>query len=262
MYKIINRSRGPLILQNGDRLEKFGFAVVETITTSLTQMEKRKLISIHPFYTHNSSLPELPKEGAWYINGSNSYKFTKGTWENREVKPTLLPVTVKDGIQIHTEDKIYERQGKNWVILGGNQGIYVSNVKGMRELAQERFSPIEYKKAAFRVNPVTEETLLMIDVTGIDLLKFAKDVFDITPVGGKVGMIGGKIQALTDKEAQKLIDEYIYDEKIALSVMKIHGRDCRMTVYRSDNSLLIESNWLGHSSEDLQELLNRHGINL
>lgn len=261
-FKIINRFVGDyLILPSGEKVNRGGFSVVEEITTGLQQMQKKGHITIHEMFTHNSNLPELPKEGACYINGDRSYKFTKGSWEEKEVKPPLLPVALQDGFQLHTDDRIYERQGRDWVVLGGRNSAVSTKSKELGELAASRLEALEKSKAKFYVSPLTEETLFMIDITGINLLKFAKDAYDITPRTGKAAMLGQNNGYLTDEQAQDLIDKCSDDDQIALDMQRVYGKDCKMRVYRNGDSLLIEANWLNHTMEDLKELLNRHNIN-
>ena len=273
-YKIINRNDGFVILPNGERVERHSFAIVETIDQGYEKMQKRNLISIHPYtdYGKASPLPIPPKEGACYINGDVGYKYTKGHWEEKEITPPLLPVKLKDGYQLHTEDKVYERQGRFWVVLGGSKTTLKYNPleqKTMEDLAEARFSPltkpklVEQKPARFSKSPETQEVMLMLDVTGIDLIKFAQDAYELTPLTGKASMLGAKRNGKLSKEdAEKLVEQYKDDGEIALRMDKVKGKDCRMTIYRDGSSLLIDSIWTGHTTEDLKDLLERQNIKL
>jgi hypothetical protein len=229
-------------------------------------MEKAGLISIHQYFKGEVKLPEIPEEGACFINRDRSYKFSKGSWEEKEVKPPLLPVKLKTGYQLHTEDRIYERQGKMWVVLAGE--INIPNIKKSSEISAKRFSdtrftPLMPTKTSFRVSPEDGNTLLMIEITGIDLVRLAQDVYDLTPLSGKSQMLGGnKNGVLGKRRAQEIVDSFKEDKKIALHMGKIDARDCRLTVYRDGKVLLIESNWIGHTPEDMKILLERQNMNL
>ena len=269
-YRIINRHDGFVILPNGERVEKQNFAVVEKIDHAYRKLEKRGLITIHPFYGGEVSLPSSPKEGACFINGDIAYKYTKGHWEEKEVKPPLLPVTVKDGHQYHTEDRVYERQGKHWVVLGGSKNLVYhdpltqSRLDELAELAEARFTKKpEPPPTTFRKNPISDEVLLMIDISNVNLVKFAQDAYELTPISGKAAML--KVvnsNTLSQKVAENLVLEYKDDPNIALQMGKIKNRDCRITVYRDGSSLFIESNWMGHTAEELRDLLGRQNINI
>lgn len=273
-YKIINRNDGFVILPNGERVERHSFAIVETINQGYEKMQKRNLISIHPYtdYDKGDPLPVPPKEGACYINGDVGYTYTKGHWEEKEIKPPLLPVKLKDGYQLHTDDKVYERQGRFWVVLGGSKTTLKYNPleqKTMEDLAEARFTALPKKvneprpTARFTKSPETQEVLLMLDVTGIDLVKFAQDAFEITPLTGKASMLGIKKNGkLSQEEAYKLVEEFNENEEIALRMDRVKGKDCRLTVYRDGKYLLLDSIWTGHTTEDLKELLERHNIKL
>lgn len=273
VYKIINRNRGFVILPNGERLERHGSTTVDSVNQDYERLQKLGQITIHP-YEFNTQLekyllPKPPIEGSMYIVGCVSYAYESGRWVEKEVKPPLLPVKLKDGFQLHTNEKIYERQGNQWVTLGGSYIPVHSNpleLEQMGNLADERFSKPRKttgsNKVTFKLNPKTDEILLMIDITGVDLVELAMSIFEMTPITGKAGMLGKKKAVLSREEAEAIVMAFNEDPIIALRMDKIKGKDCNFIVYRSDSHLFIESSWLGHTSEDLKNLLDKHGIKI
>lgn len=266
-FKIINRNDGFVVLPDGEKIERHNFTIVDRIDSGYTRMEKTGLISIHQYFKGEVKLPEIPEEGACFINGDRSYKFSKGSWEEKEVKPPLLPVKLKSGHQLHTEDRIYERQGKIWVVLAGE--INVPNIKESSEISAKKFSETRFTpltaqtKTTFRISPEDGSTLLMIEITGTDLVQLAQDAYDLTQPSGRARMLGeDKNGVLGKTRARKIVDSFKNNETIALHMGKIDARDCRLTVYRDGKALLIESNWIGHTPEDMKTLLERQNINL
>lgn len=96
----------------------------------------------------------------------------------------------------------------------------------------------------------------MINITGVDLAKFAQAVYARSiPVG--MGFLHARGGGLTDEDAKSLVNETGY---YALSMDYVHGRQCKMTVYRKDGKLQIYDSWHDHSAAALDDLLTEFNI--
>jgi hypothetical protein len=90
-----------------------------------------------------------------------------------------------------------------------------------------------------------------IDVTGIDLVKFVKGVYERSrPLG--LGFIHYTSGPLTDEEAKELIDE---EAKNPVCLDYVKGRACKMTVFRKEGGLFIRVPWYDHTNAQLKSLL-------
>jgi hypothetical protein len=98
----------------------------------------------------------------------------------------------------------------------------------------------------------------MIDITGVDLPKFIKEVYALSVPAG-LGFM--HFRALTDDEAQRIIDREGDNGRIAASMDYVNGRQCKMTIFRKLNGKLeINDSWSDHTSSQLDELLRRCGV--
>jgi hypothetical protein len=95
----------------------------------------------------------------------------------------------------------------------------------------------------------------MIDITGVDLVRFAQAVYRLSmPRGmGFLHAIGGP---LPEEEAKSLIQPA---GRIALSMDYVRGRACKMTVLRDGERLEIRDSWYDHTDVDLRTLLAEFG---
>jgi hypothetical protein len=91
----------------------------------------------------------------------------------------------------------------------------------------------------------------MIDITGVDLVKFVKKAYELSGPQG-LGFLHAKGGSLTDEETQELIRP---TGRIALSMDYVHGRACKMTVFREGDRLEIRDTWYDHSDLLLERLL-------
>jgi len=108
----------------------------------------------------------------------------------------------------------------------------------------------------------------MIEVTGIDLVKFVKKVYELSrPLG--MGFLQFTPDPLTDEQAKGLISVHKKDPSIKLSLDYVNGRSCKMTVYKETEGklfnkkekLFIRDNWYDHTDSQLKELLKDCGVN-
>ena len=98
----------------------------------------------------------------------------------------------------------------------------------------------------------------MIEVTGIDLKQFAKDVYDLSVPQG-LGFLRFEKGGLQDDVAEKLVfREPLYP----LNMDYVHGRACKMTVRKDGEKLFIDNTWYDHTDDQFKELLSRHNIQI
>lgn len=55
-------------------------------------------------------------------------------------------------------------------------------------------------------------------------------------------------------------EELLKDKKIALTMDYVHGRCCKMVVWKEGKQLWIRNTWYDHSDYDLEQLLERCGF--
>lgn len=96
----------------------------------------------------------------------------------------------------------------------------------------------------------------MIDITGVDLVEFAKVVYELSVPQG-LGFLHATSEPLTDDEAQSLIQA---EGKNALDMDYVRGRACKMHVRREGDKLLITDDWYDHTNRIYDELLTRFNI--
>jgi len=99
----------------------------------------------------------------------------------------------------------------------------------------------------------------MINITGIDLVKFVKKVYELSNPQG-LGFLHYNPQPLTDEEAEK----YIFKKDNSCIVMMdyVKGRSCKMNVFKNGDIFEISDKWYDHTDNQLKELLNEFNIKL
>lgn len=107
----------------------------------------------------------------------------------------------------------------------------------------------------------------MIEITGVDMAKFVKKVYELSkPLG--MGFLHFTPEPLSDEEAKSLINDN--DPKIKCSLDYVKGRSCKMTVHKEisgsmfnkKEKLFIRSPWFDHTDSQLKELLEHCGFNI
>ena len=106
--------------------------------------------------------------------------------------------------------------------------------------------------------PIME--MSMIDVTGIDLVEFAKAVYDLSLPKG-MGHLHYNPEPLSDEEAKGLVASSELKGHSALSMDYVKGRCCKMHVSRHEGQLEISDNWYDHTDAMFDKLLERFGLN-
>ena len=91
----------------------------------------------------------------------------------------------------------------------------------------------------------------MIDITGIDLVAFAQKVYELSVPRG-LGLLHDRAGGLSQDDAKALVNS---SGDIALRMDYVHGRGCKMIVFREEGRLEIKDSWYDHTDGDLQNLL-------
>ena len=97
----------------------------------------------------------------------------------------------------------------------------------------------------------------MIDITGIDLVEFAKKVYELSVSQG-LGMFHFTPEPLADEEAK----QFIHEGYIALSMDYVKGRACKMKVWNKDGKLTTNDNWYDHTDRTYKQLLEHFNIQI
>lgn len=97
----------------------------------------------------------------------------------------------------------------------------------------------------------------LIDITGIDLVEFAKKVYELSVPQG-LGFLHYTPKPLSDEEAKSCLRK---DTNFCLDMDYVNGRACKMTVFKEGEKLYIRDAWYDHSDSTFQKLLNSFNIN-
>ncbi len=93
-----------------------------------------------------------------------------------------------------------------------------------------------------------------IDITGINLIEFVKEVYKLSvPVG--LGWLHFTKEELTDEEAKEILDVWKNDRMLCLDMDYIKGRACKMYVFKEGKKLNIRVPWYDHTDIQLKKLL-------
>ena len=99
----------------------------------------------------------------------------------------------------------------------------------------------------------------MIDITGVDLVKFVKKVYELSVPQG-LGFLHATPEPLTDAEVGYIVNMYKEDKRIALDMDYVKGRACKMIVWRNEDKLEIRDDWYDHTDENFKKLLDTFNI--
>lgn len=91
-----------------------------------------------------------------------------------------------------------------------------------------------------------------------DLLRFVKCVYARSVPQG-MGVLHAKEGELSDADAQDCIDT---ENSPAVCMDYVHGRACKMTVFRDNAHLYVRKHWYDHSYVNYKELLAEFGVEL
>lgn len=95
----------------------------------------------------------------------------------------------------------------------------------------------------------------------IDLKKFIQKTYEMSSPHG-MGFFHAKDGGLTDAEAENIIARNGAEGRIAASMDYVHGRACKMTVFREEGELFVRPTWYDHSFGQYQRLLAEFGVTL
>lgn len=101
-----------------------------------------------------------------------------------------------------------------------------------------------------------KEVQTVIDITGVDLVVFAKKVYDLSSPQG-MGVLHYTPDPLTDDEAKQLVAE---NSDRPLSMDYVKGCTCKMVVWRNADRLGIRDTWYDHTDRVFKQLLESFGI--
>ncbi len=99
----------------------------------------------------------------------------------------------------------------------------------------------------------------MIEITGIDLRRFAKKVYELSPKTDKKDTH----ETLSDTMMGVVLTSGGLKgwKKYALDMKVVGGRECSMTVFESEQGRwFVQDLWHGHSQEQLKTLLDYCGV--
>lgn len=96
----------------------------------------------------------------------------------------------------------------------------------------------------------------MIDVTGINLVEFAKKIYELSVPQGS-GFLHFTPKPLTNEEAKQYIS---MEGQNALDMDYVNGRACKMHVRRENNKLTTSDVWYDHTNLAYQQLLDHFDI--
>jgi len=97
----------------------------------------------------------------------------------------------------------------------------------------------------------------MVEITGIDLVKFAQKVYDLSVPQG-LGFLHFTNDPLSEAEAKDIVKSG--DKKHPLSMDYIKGRACKMNVYVKDGKWFIHDSWYDHTNTQYKQLLESFDI--
>lgn len=100
----------------------------------------------------------------------------------------------------------------------------------------------------------------MIELKDVDLRKFVQKVYAMSQPQG-MGFLAAKSGGLSDQDADAILAR---DKtgRIAAGMDYVHGRACKMTIYRENDKYYIRDTWYDHSLSQLNSLLSEFGLTL
>lgn len=97
----------------------------------------------------------------------------------------------------------------------------------------------------------------MIDITGVDPVKFVKTVYALSKPQG-LGLLHYQPGELSDEDARRCIVGEGDDARISMDYVR--GRACKMTAWHENGRLVIRDKWFDHTDEQLHALLDAVGL--
>lgn len=100
----------------------------------------------------------------------------------------------------------------------------------------------------------------MIELKDVDLKRFVQKVYEMSKPQG-LGFFVAQSGGLSDEEAGEILARDLAG-RVAASMDYVHGRACKMTVFREDGKYYIRDAWYDHSAAQLSLLLSEFGLSL
>jgi len=94
-----------------------------------------------------------------------------------------------------------------------------------------------------------------VEITDVDLVEFVKKVYELSNPQG-LGALHFQMGYLSDEDAKKIV-EY---GKGGVHMDYVHGRACKMNVFKEDDKLFIGTPWHDHTEGQLKSLLEHFNI--
>jgi hypothetical protein len=149
------------------------------------------------------------------------------------------------------------------------EDIRKENEAGIDNSPTGHFETVMVAEAPLNVEPKVPEAKTevpaiphnMIDITGVDLVKFVQKVYELSVPQG-LGFLHATSGGMDISEAQEIVNEGSRNRysDIVLDLDYVHGRACKMTVWVNHSRLIIRKPWYDHSNEKLRQLLEAVGI--
>jgi hypothetical protein len=94
----------------------------------------------------------------------------------------------------------------------------------------------------------------MIDITGVDLVKFAQKTYELSMPQG-LGFLHFTPEPLAEEDAKEIVERSGKYGNVKLDMDYVSGRACKMTVWEKDGRLVIQDAWYDHTDDQLKRLL-------
>lgn len=94
----------------------------------------------------------------------------------------------------------------------------------------------------------------MINITGVDLKEFIKQVYILSKPQGMGFLNFVETGSLNNCEVEEILSRGLDYAPVSMDYIK--GRACKMTVFKENNKLYISDNWYDHTNNQLIDLLN------
>lgn len=101
----------------------------------------------------------------------------------------------------------------------------------------------------------------MIDITNCNLRELVQAAYELSVPQG-LGFMHFRPSPLTEEEISGILTRHEHDNICAVSMDYIHGRSVKLTVYKKEDRLWIDHEWYDHTTEDLNLLLKRIGVDI
>ena len=98
----------------------------------------------------------------------------------------------------------------------------------------------------------------MIDITGIDPVKFVQKVYELSIPQG-MGFLHYTTSLLSEEESFDIV-QHTQSSNIVLSMDYIRGRACKMNVFNEKGKWMIHDSWYDHTDSQLKKLLSAFNI--